>query len=81
MKAFTSVSWRFSRIPSFVTDTLIQPDVVQGWAPYSLKERSQILQQLFPQHPVSTSTIRRFYLAHKIKYRASQLVYRKALTD
>ena len=51
--------------------------MLQLWAPYSLRQRVAILAEMSIK--IGVETLAKFYLAHNIKPRASQMVYKTGL--
>ena len=58
---------------------LCSQELLQDWSSYSLRDRVTLCQRRF-NLKISVTTLRRLYRCNGIRYRASQKVYRTALT-
>ena len=69
-----------AEIPDHVKQFLLDPQVLQEWCALPLWRR---VGQLFDRFDfkISVTSLRRFYLLHKVKYRAASSIYRKAMTN
>ena len=65
----------FNCIPDDVKQVLLSDEMVEAWAPYSIAERTQLLENHLGCQ-ISTHTMWRFYKEHDIKFRTGQAVFR-----
>ena len=66
----------FNCIPDDVKHVLLSDEMVEAWAPYSIAERTQLL-DIHMQCRISTHTVWRFYKEHDVKFRTGQAVFRQ----
>ena len=65
----------FNCIPDDVKQVLLSDEMVEAWAPYSIVERTYLLDKHM-DCTISTHTMWRFYKENGIKFRTGQAVYR-----
>ena len=80
LAVFEPTSTVFSCIPRNLQGFLRDKRSLQVWAPYSIKERCQIIWKTF-QVRLSSNLLRRFYIHHGITYQTCKQVYRSYLTN
>ena len=66
----------FRCIGEDVKAVLLSDEMVKAWAPYSIAERTQLLENHL-DCKISTHTLWRFYKEHSVKFRTGQAVYRQ----
>ena len=66
----------FNCIPEDVKQVLLSDEMVEAWAPYSIVERTFLLEKHMDCN-ISTNTMWRFYKENGIKFRSGQAVYRQ----
>ena len=65
----------FNCIPDDIKQILLSDAMVEAWAPYSIAERTKLLQSHL-QCRISTHTMWRFYKENGVQFRTGQAVYR-----
>ena len=65
----------FSCIPERVQRILLSRDILQTWAPYSIKERTHLIKTQLHCN-VSSDTVWQFYLSRGVSFRTGIAVYR-----
>ena len=71
---------KFMSIPPRLRRALISKKLLQEWAPYSIKERVDMIERVW-QFKMSTTQLAKLYRHHLIKYRAAKQVYRYSITN
>ena len=66
----------FRCIGEDVKAVLLSDEMVKAWAPYSIAERTQLLENHL-DCKISTHTVWRFYKEYSVKFRTGQAVYRQ----
>ena len=70
----------FKNIPKELQEELASRRLQEEWKGYPLRKRALLVKQLYDVK-ISYSTLRKFYRAHDIKYRKTQIVYRNSLKN
>ena len=66
---------RFAKLTPEMQTYLLRADVLRLWAPYSNKQRLLLIRDLFGVTIKSPNTLRRFYLAHDVRYQAAKKAF------
>ena len=69
---------RFKVVTPRIKRSLLSVKLLQDWAPFTLKERSEIIKRIW-NVTLSATHLRRFYVEHGIRFRQAKHVYKTSI--
>ena len=77
-RRMVTIKKSFVKMPMRLQRALLDPKLLQQWAPFSLLERTQIIERVF-EYKMNKQYLHRFYRVHKVKWLRAKDVYAVAM--